>query len=154
MKKRTAIITAVVAIIALTAVPLVYAQARHRAASFGMFGHLAKIQTALGLTDQQVTDLKAIGTDLRALNAPYRAQLKGGFAAIAQTLIANPNDTAGAQALIDQQAAARKAMQVNTLNAASKALNVLTPDQRTKLGQLLQQRLAKRQQWMGQHLDR
>jgi Spy/CpxP family protein refolding chaperone len=153
MKKRTAIITAVVAIIALAVVPFVYAQARHRAAGFGMFGHLAGIKTALGLTDQQVTDLKAIRTDLKAQNAPYRAQLRTGLAAVAQALITNPNDVAGAQALIDQQAAARKAVQVNTLNAVSKALNVLTPDQRTKLGQLLQQRLAKQQGWMGKHED-
>ncbi len=151
MNKRTAIITAVVAIIALAAVPLVYAQAHRRAAGFGMFGHLARVQSALGLTDQQVTDLKAIATDLRAQNAPYRAQLAGGFAAIGQKLIADPNDVAGAQALIDQNVAARKAMQVNTLNAASKALNVLTPDQRTKLGQLFQERLAKHQQWMQQN---
>ncbi len=151
MKKRTAILIAVIAIVTLTAVPLVCAQAHHRAAGFGMFGHLAKIQSALGLTDQQVTELKAIGADLKAQNAPYRTQLKGGFASIAQTLIANPNDTAAAQAIIDQQAAARKAMEVNTLNAASKALNVLTPDQRTKLGQLLQQRMAAREQWMQQN---
>ncbi len=151
MKKRTAIITAAVAVILLVAAPLVYAQARHRAAGFGMFGHLAKIQSALGLTDQQVTNLKAIAADLRTENAPYRTQLKGGLAAVAQALIANPNDVAGAQALIDQQATARKAMQVNTLNAASKALNVLTPDQRTKLGQLLQKRMARQQQWMQQH---
>lgn len=151
MKKRTAILTAVVAIIALAAVPIVYAQSHHRAGGFGMFGHLAKIQSALGLTDQQVTSLKSIATDLKAQNAPYRAQLKGGFTAVAQTLIANPNDTAAAQAIIDQQAAAHKAMQVNVLNAVSKALNVLTPDQRTKLGQLLQQRMAMREQWMQQH---
>ncbi len=150
MKRRTAIITAIVAIFALTAVPLVYAQARHRAGNFGMFGRLGKLQSALGLTDQQVSSLKAIATDLKAQNAPYRTQLKGGFTAVAQALIANPNDTAAAQAIIDQQAAARKAMQVNVLNAASKALNVLTPDQRTKLGQLLQQRMAMHEQWMQQ----
>ncbi len=154
MKKRTAILTAVIALVALTAVPLVYAQAQghHRAGAFGMFGHLGKIQAALGLTDQQVTDLKAIAADLKAQNAPYRTQLKGGFASVAQTLLANPNDTAAAQAIIDQQAAARKAMEVNTLNAASKALNVLTPDQRTKLGQLIQQRMAAGQdRWMQQN---
>ncbi len=150
MNKRTAITTAVLAIIALVAVPFVYAQAHHRAGGFGMFGRLAKLQSQLGLTDQQVSDLKAIAADLKTQNAPYRAQLKGGFVAVAQDLLANPNDTAGAQALIDQHAAARKAMQANTLSAISKALNVLTPDQRTKLGQLLQERLAKQQQWMEQ----
>lgn len=148
MKKRTAIITAVVAIFALAVVPLAYAQAHHRAGSFGMFGRLAKLQSALGLTDDQVTQLKAIAADVRTQNAPYRAQMKGGFTAVAQALIANPNDTAAAQAIIDQQATARKAMQVNVLNGVSKALNVLTPDQRTKLGQLLQQRMAMREQWM------
>ena len=60
------------------------------------------------------------------------------------TLINNPNDTAAAQAIINQEQAAEAAMKTNTLNAASKALGVLTPDQRAQLGQLIQQWQAKR----------
>ncbi len=152
MSKRNAVITAIVVIVALAAVPIVYAQSagRHRAGAF-MFGHFGKIKAALGLTDDQVTQLKAIRADLKTQNAPYREQMKGTFLAVAQTLLKNPNDIAGAQALIDQQAAARKAMQANVLSAASKALNVLTPDQRAKFAQFLQDRAAKQQQRKQQH---
>jgi Spy/CpxP family protein refolding chaperone len=133
------------------AVPLLYAQAaRHRGAMM-MFGHFDKIKAALGLTDQQVSQLKAVREELKAQNAPYRGQLRGGFGAVAQLLLKDPNDVAGAQVLIDQQAAARKAMQVNVLNAASKALNILTPEQRATAAQLLEQRMAMQQRMRDSH---
>ncbi len=147
MSKRKAVIVAVVAIVALAAVPFVYAQGarHHRGGNMMMFGNFDRIRTALGLTDDQVTQLKAIREDLRTQNAPYREQMKGGFAAVAQTLLKNPNDIAAAQSILDQQAAARKAMQTNTLQAASKALNVLTPDQRAKVSDFLQKRATMQQ---------
>lgn len=154
MSKRKAIITAVVAIIALAAVPFIYAQTagRHHHAGGLMFAHFNRIRAALGLTDDQVTQLKAIREDLRTQNAPYRDQMRGGFAAVAQTLLKDPdNNVAGAQALIDQQSAARKAMQVNVLNAASRALKVLTPEQRAKAAEFLQQRMAMQEQRMQRH---
>lgn len=152
MSKRKAVIVAIVAIVALAAVPLVYAQnARHHRGGMMMFGNFEKIKTALGLTDDQVAQLKTIRENLKAQNAPYREQMRGGFAAVAQTLLKNPNDVAAAQAVIDQQAAARKAMQTNVLQAASKALNVLTPDQRVKVSQFLQERNAMREQHMRMH---
>lgn len=148
MSKRKAIVTAVVAIIALAAMPFVYAQTagRHRHAGGLMFGHFNRIRAALGLTDDQVTQLKAVREDLRAQNAPYRDQTRGGFAAVAQTLLKNPDNLAGAQVLIDQQSAVRRAMQVNILNATSRALKVLTPEQRAKAAELLQQRMAMQEQ--------
>jgi Spy/CpxP family protein refolding chaperone len=149
MKKRTAIIIAIVALVAIAAVPLVYAQAPHRGhgrggdfGGFGMLGRLGHIKAELNLTDDQVTQLKAIFADARQQNAQYRTQLRGGFQSVAQALIANPNDVAGAQALLDQQAAARKAMESNLLAAASKALNVLTPEQRAKLSDMLAKHAA------------
>jgi Spy/CpxP family protein refolding chaperone len=151
MRKRTAVATAAVALIALMAVPLLYAQAARHRGSMMMFGHFDKIKAALGLTDQQVSQLKAVREELKAQNAPYRGQLRGGFGAVAQLLLKDPNDVTGAQGLIDQQAAARKAMQVNVLNAASKALNILTPEQRATAAQLLEQRMAMQQRMHDSH---
>jgi Spy/CpxP family protein refolding chaperone len=107
-----------------------------------MFG-MQRAKAALGLSDQQAADIKQIVTDLRTQNEPYRASLRGGRQAIAQILLANPNDIASAQALIDKQTEAERQMKTNALNAFSKALNVLTPDQRTKASAFLQQRMAK-----------
>jgi Spy/CpxP family protein refolding chaperone len=154
MKKRTLIFSATAILIVVLAVPFAVAQ-HMRGAGFGhgcmhggssmmMFGHMRGAKAALGLSDQQATDLKKIFTDLRAQNAPYRASLRDGRQAIAQALLANPNDIAGAQALLDKQTDAERQIKVNMLTAASKALNVLTPEQRSKASNFLQQRMAKR----------
>jgi Spy/CpxP family protein refolding chaperone len=153
MKKRTLIFTAAAILIVVLAVPFAVAQHMYRA-GFGhgctrgdsamMFGHMRGAKAALGLSDQQTADIKKIFTDLRAQNAPYRDSLRGGRQAIAQALLANPNDVAGAQALLDKQSEAERQMKSNALAAFSKGLNVLTPEQRAKASNFLQQRMAKR----------
>jgi len=151
MKKRTLIFSAVAVLIVVLAVPFAVAQhlrgAGHRGhigADMMMFGHMQRVKAALGLSDQQAADIKQIFTDLRTQNEPYRASLRSGRQAIAQALLANPNDLAAAQALIDKQTETERQMKINALTAASKALNVLTPDQRTKASAFLQERMARR----------
>jgi Spy/CpxP family protein refolding chaperone len=154
MKKRILIFSAVSIVTVALAVPFAVAQHMHmRGAGYGghahgesssmMLSRLERARTALGLSDQQVTDITKIVTDLKTQNEPYRTALKGGRQAIVQALLDNPNDLATAQALLDKQNAAEQQIKVNTLNAASKALNVLTPDQRGKAAAFLQQRMAK-----------
>ena len=138
----------------ITQVPLAVAE-HMRAAGFGhgcrrggssmmMFGHMRGAKAALGLSDQQAADIKRIFTDLRAQNAPYRASLRDGRQAIAQALLANPNDIAAAQALLDKQTGAERQIKANAIAAASKALIMLTPEQRSKASNFLQQRMANR----------
>lgn len=153
MRKRTIVILAILATLALAAVPFVYAQGFHRhqtnAGSTGglrglMFlGRLHRVQAALDLSDAQVDQLKAIAQQVHEQNAPYRQQLRDGRLQIAQALLANPNDIAAAQALIDQQATAERTMKMNVLAGVSKALNVLTPDQRAKASQFLADRASR-----------
>lgn len=158
MKKRIAVI--VFAIAALAAVPLVFAQGGGRGpgqgqgpGGFGMHGDhrmgmggigflgpLMHMKGELGLTDSQSSQIQTILTTAHEQNAQYRDQMQATFKQVAQTLLANPNDVAGAQALLDQQAATERVMKTNMLNAASKALNVLTAEQRTKLATLLAER--------------
>ena len=150
MRKHTLAITAAVVMAALIAVPIAFAQHAKglRGDGFGgamFFGRLTHAQQALGLTDQQTSDIKAIFRDLRTQNQQYRQSQRTTMQQVAQMLINNPNDVAAAQALIDQQSANERAMKTNALNAAAKALNVLTPDQRTKLGSMLQERMARKQ---------
>jgi Spy/CpxP family protein refolding chaperone len=148
MTKRN-IIIAIVAILAVAAVPFVYAQQgrmhmHHGGDSgFAFLGHLQKLKSTLDLSDQQVDAIKAIVQDAHTQNAQYRDQLRSGHLAIAKALIANPNDLAAAQALLDQQTAAEKVLKSNMLAAASKALNVLTPEQRSKLGTLIAEHEAR-----------
>lgn len=142
MKKRLILITLIVAVVA--AVPFLYAAGPARGFrghgmghGFGhgmaFLGHLEHVKSELDLSDTQVDQLKAIVKETREQNGQYREQMHGTFKSIATTLLTNPNDVAGAQAVLDSQAAAEKQLKTNLLVAASKALNVLTPEQRTKL---------------------
>jgi Spy/CpxP family protein refolding chaperone len=152
MKKRTLIFSAAALVIVLAAVPFAMAQhMRGHGHGHGMMFGLERAKSALGLSDQQSADIKQIFTDLKTQNEPLRTSLRGGRQAIAQVLLANPNDIAGAQALLDKQIDTERQMKHNALAAASKALNVLTPDQRTKASAILQERMAKR---LAKHSDK
>jgi len=154
MKKATLIVLALVAIGALAIAPMVLGGPLGRRFANHGFGHgnnhdfaegfalgrLSHLRDQLELSDAQVDQIRAIVTDLREQNAPYHDQLRGGIHDIAKSLIANPNDVAGAQAKLDAQTAAENALKKNVLTATSKALNVLTPEQRTKLGELVDKR--------------
>ena len=98
------------------------------------------MKSELDLTDAQVDQLKEIAKATHEQNGQYREQIHGTLKQVATVLLTNPNDIAGAQAVLDQQAAAEKALKSNLLVAASKALNVLTPEQRTKLALHLAER--------------
>lgn len=146
MKRHTWTVTAVLALAILVAAPLAFAQ-RNRRDGFReglLFGRLARAQRALGLSGAQVTQIEAIFADLKTQNATSRQSMRSGMHAALEKLIENPSDIAGAQAIIDQQSAAEAALKTNTLRAASKALNVLTAEQRAKLATLVQQHMAKR----------
>lgn len=158
MKKRMFLTTTVIAIAALAIVPFVYAgPGRHARGGEGfggghgmlgmaMLGHLDHVKAELNLSDQQVDQLKAIFNDVREQNQPYRDQLRGGMKDVAKLLLANPNDVAGAQSLLDQRAAAEAAMKANVLAATSKALTVLDAGQRAKLATMLETRAQRWQQ--------
>ena len=151
MKKTTLTIAGFLAVLALVAAPILYAgpgRMHHRmgadAMGMGPLAHLEKAQQELGLSDQQVSEIKVIFQDLKTQNAAYREQLHGGLKGVIDTLVSNPDDVAGAQAIIDQQTQAKRAEQINVLNAASKALKVLTPEQREKLAEKIAERHARR----------
>ena len=150
MRKTTVVIAAAVALVAMIAVPIAFAQharGMHGEAFGGpMFlGHLQHLKQDLGLSDQQASDIKAVFQDLRQQNAQYRQSMHSTMQQVAQILLNNPNDVAAAQAVIDEQTNAERTMKINALNAASKALNVLTPDQRTKLSTMVQEHLGRMQ---------
>ena len=141
------------AVLAIAAVPFIYAHPHGRGmhgmhggpggpGELGPLGHLQRMKTELGLSDQQTDEIKAIFTALRDQNATYRDQLRDGHMAIFNTLLQNPSNVAAAQALVDQQTQAERALKSNMLTAASKALSVLTPEQRTKLASLIEEHKA------------
>jgi Spy/CpxP family protein refolding chaperone len=154
MKKRIAIIAGILVVLAIAAVPFVYAQphrgmGEHGGGGMGFFGggrHLQHLAEELNLSEQQVDQIKAIFAELHDQNAQYRENMHGGMKAIMETLLQDPNNVAAAQAQIDHQAANERAMKTNMLNATSKALNVLTQEQRSKLSQLIEERASRMEQ--------
>jgi Spy/CpxP family protein refolding chaperone len=148
MSKQKSWITGLIIAVSIAAVPFAYAEhvrgAAAREHGFAFFSHLQHVKQELGLTDSQVDQLKAIGTALKEQNAPYTTQIHAGIHSVATTLLANPNDVAAAQTLLDQQAEAERILKANTLTAASKAISVLTPDQRAKLADMIAKRWAAR----------
>jgi Spy/CpxP family protein refolding chaperone len=151
MKKRIAIIVTVLALAALTAVPFVYAgpgghgRGHHGGFAAGMiFSHLRHVQEELDLSDAQVDQIKAIFAEVHQQNESTRDSFHGGLHDALTVLLSNPNDLAAAQAALDRQAAAKKQLEQNLLAATSKALNVLTAEQRAELGQIIQEKHAKR----------
>jgi Spy/CpxP family protein refolding chaperone len=158
MKKRTSIIViTILAALALVAAPLVFAGPHGKGMrgkrghgmhgggfGAGIVGHIGHLKQELGLSDAQADQIRTIFREVREQNAEYRESMHGGFHDALQTLLANPNDLAAAQAALERQAATEKAMKQNLLNATSKALNVLTPEQRTKLSQHINERMERR----------
>jgi len=151
MKKRIGIITiTILAALALIAAPVLFAGphgARMRMHGMrgegfggGILGHLQRAKEELNLSDEQVDQIKAIFREAHEQNAASRESLRANFHDAALALLANPNDLAGAQALLERQTAAEKQMKLNLLTATSKALNVLNADQRSKLSEMVNER--------------
>lgn len=143
MKKRLTFVA--LALMLVAAMPLFVDAAPGPHGGKGMRGHgggggmfnflhrLDRLKAELDLTEEQTTQIRAIIRDTHEQNRAFREQMHGTMMEVAKTLLANPNDLAGAQAIVDRQAEAERALKANLLQAASKALNVLTPEQRTKL---------------------
>jgi Spy/CpxP family protein refolding chaperone len=153
MKKRLGIIAIVIAVSALAAVPILYAAGPHMRGhggpgggdhfGFGMMAILHHAKGELDLSDAQTEQIKTIFRETHEQNAALHAQMRDGFHDVITVLLTDPNNISGAQALLDRQAATERAMKQSMLTAASKALNVLTPEQRTKLAQLVGEHRAR-----------
>jgi protein CpxP len=110
----------------------------------GPLGRLGMLREELNLSDEQVDRIKAIFKETREQNEAVREQLGESRGDAIETLIANPNDVAGAQAVIDRQMNAQRALRTNHVAAMSKALKVLTAEQRAKLADIIEKRQDRR----------
>ena len=150
--RKTTLIAAVVLLLA--AVPLAFAAKSHREGhgfrgghgfghGGGVFTRLAMLREELDLSDAQVASLTGIAQQTRKENEQYRDDLRAGFHQIASVLLADPDATGKAQAILDRQLEAEKQLKANVLASVSEALKVLTPEQRMKLQEHLAERAAR-----------
>jgi Spy/CpxP family protein refolding chaperone len=155
MKKRIAVLGTIVIVAALVAIPVAAGPghgfrghggpgAHGMGDGLGLLGHLKHLKEELDLTDQQVGQIAGIFAEVRAQNEQYREQRHDGLHGAMEALLADPSDIAGAQAVLDQKAAADRAMKANLLNATSRALGVLTAEQRAKLSTIVAERHERR----------
>ena len=151
MNKRNTVIGAILAATIL-AVPLLHARPeRHHGPGGpgpgpGIFGHLKHVKEELNLSDGQVDQIRAIFADLHSKNDAYRVQARGGMRDATKTLLENPSNLSAAQAILDQQTSAEKVMKANRLAATAKALSVLTPEQRSELAKMMEERGERRRE--------
>ncbi|HUP48677.1 MAG TPA: Spy/CpxP family protein refolding chaperone [Thermoanaerobaculia bacterium] len=156
MNRFLIVLTASLSLAAIAAAPFVYGDphrpGRGPGARLGMpprdgvpgpLAHLQRLRGELGLSDDQVAQISAILRSAREQNAPYREQLRGGRATVFEALLADPNDLAAAEAILDRQASAQRAIRANMIAATSRALNILTADQRETLSRLVAERKTK-----------
>lgn len=118
--------------VGLVAAPLLFAHGRggwHR----GGLGRMAHVLHDLDLTEQQKDALHRIHDEARERNRASKQALHDGLMEAAKRLIADPNDVAGARQAIAAREKAIGDLKNEMLTAVSQALTVLTPEQRAKL---------------------
>lgn len=150
MKKRNVILIAsILALGIIAAAPLVLAGPHGRGGhgghgDFGVLAHLRHAKAELGLTDQQAAQIHGIFREMHEANAASREQMHDGITEAAEILLANPSDVAAAQAVLDRQAAAERALKSNLLQTVAKAFAVLDSNQRAKLRTMIEERHERR----------
>jgi periplasmic protein CpxP/Spy len=114
----------------------------------GMFGEMLPFH-AVGLTDAQKTQIKQLYQAAKPTMQPLMQQLGQNHQAMEQLITGGGFDQAKAQALATQASQLHAQLEVEHAQIASQAYQLLTPEQKTKMSEIL----AKRQQWMQQHMQ-
>ena len=141
-------------VIVLAAAAGLAAYAQHPGRGFGrhrgwMLQHMTK---QLNLTEAQQTQIKSIMADSRTRMKPLMQQLHQNQ----QAQNANINgtfDEAQARAFAGKQAQVMTDLMVERQRTKSQIYAVLTPDQRAKAQQLMQERKQRRQEHLKKSLD-
>lgn len=154
MKKRISVLAITLTVATLAAAPLISAHpnrgsrrgmhAAESPRSGGLFQRLRHLSKALDLSDEQVGQIRDIAAGLREQNAPLRQELRKQRGGAARLLLADPTDLAGATTALGEQAGVRQTMHANLLAATSRALAILTPAQREKLAERMEERAKRR----------
>lgn len=147
--KKGLLITGIVVLVAALAVPVAFAQHQRHGGhdgfgGFGPFARMHKLAGQLDLTDAQKSQIHDIAMDVREQSRESRKAMHANMIEAGKVLIANPDDLAAAQAILAKNAEPEATMKANILKGVSQALQILTPDQRTKLATLLEEHLKEK----------
>jgi len=147
MKQKILIATAVVLSLAAGLAITAVAQGRH--GKFGRHGDwmLRHMTKELNLTDAQQTQIKSILQAEKTKIQPLMKQLRDNRQA-ADSNVSGAFDENQARTFANQQAQIMSNLMVEKQRTRSQIYAVLTPDQRAKAKQLMQERQQRRQQHM------
>jgi periplasmic protein CpxP/Spy len=139
-------ISLVLAIALLTGVATAQGRGPHRDGDF--LGPM--MRDVLDLTDAQQAQIRQIFQNGRTNMKSLWSQERESHLAMMKLITSGAFDPAKAQAIANQESQVRSQLEVEHAQLAAQAYQVLTPDQKTKLNELL----AKREQRMEQHMNR
>jgi len=115
-------------------------------------GHMLDFfSDVLNLSDAQQAQIKQIMTAARSTSEPLFRQEMQNKKAMKQLIMSGNFDEAKAQSLAQQSATVHAQMEVTHARALAQAYQVLTAEQRTKLGELMARREQRMQQHMQEH---
>lgn len=149
MKTSQFKIAAIVAAVVMTAAfALSQTVTRTHYHGHGMFGgHMLGFPAhALNLSDAQRTQMKAVMTKEKPTLSPLFKQMAGVRSQLRQLAMSDNFDEGKARELATQQTQAMTELTVQKARIQSELYQLLTPDQKTKLSQLMQEREQRFQQ--------
>lgn len=152
MKPRSFKIAVVVLVLAVMAAVALSQTVRHaRMRGDGMFGEpmLGFYVHQLDLTDAQKAQMKAIMTKEKPTLQPLMLQVSQGHSQLRDLVMSGNFDEGKARELASQQSQTMTELAVQHARIASEMVQVLTPDQKTKLNALItqhEQRMMNRMQ--------
>lgn len=145
MHKKFFIVTAIVLAVAAAFTASVYAQAGQQGLGHRRGRILQLVMRELNLSDAQQTQIRNILADERARTKPLREKLRQNQQAEAVKVDGNFDDTQ-VRAFANNQAQIMRDLIIEKERTKSQIYSVLTPDQRQKSLQLIQQHEQRRQE--------
>jgi periplasmic protein CpxP/Spy len=145
-------IAGAVLLVALAAAAVAFSQTLTRVHMHrhGMYGGIGFHARALNLTDDQRTQMKAIMTKEKPTLTPLLNQMATTRQQLRQLEMSGTFDEGKVRELATQQAQTMTELTVQKARIRSELYQVLTPEQKTKMTQIMQERQQRSQQRMQQ----
>lgn len=146
---RISAVSAVLALALLAGVAV--AQGAHRQAGDFFGPRLGNMSDVLDLTDAQQAQIKQIFQSGKSAVKPLWQQEHQSHEAMMQLITSGKFDQGTAQNIANQEAQIHAQLEVQHAQLAAQAYQVLTPEQKTKLAQVLAKRQQRMRERMQQH---
>jgi periplasmic protein CpxP/Spy len=146
---RLNFVSAVMAALLLAGTAIAQGPRGHGEDFFGpMLGNLTDV---LDLTDAQQAQIKQIHQNAKPTIQPLMEQERQSHQALMQLITSGSFSEAAAKKILDQESQVHEQMALQHAQLAAQAYQVLTPDQKTKLAQVMARHQQQMQERMQQH---